>query len=157
MKSKARIALLLFSTALVLAPSIVVAEDPMEAFGALVEGRWTAGDSRHEFEWGVGRRAVRARSYYKTEQGWTLVGEGMWFWDPAQEVIRGVVVATAMPIDLFEYRSEVQDNEIVHDLAAHGPAGGKFVESWRFAGDEYHWTLEGGPEPMTATYRRDVQ
>lgn len=157
MRSETKVALLLLFATLVLAPTVVVAEGPLEAFGALVEGRWIADESRHVFEWGVDRRAIRARSYQNTEQGWTLVGEGMWFWDPAEETIRGVAVAIAMPVDLFEYRSEVQDNEIVHALTAHGPAGGEFVERWRFVGDEYHWTLEAGPEPMTATYRRAAQ
>ncbi len=111
-------------------------------FGALVEGEWHGEDSRHVFEWGVGKRSLRSRSYQESEGGWNLVGEGMWFWDPGQATIRGIAVAIGMPVELFEYRSEVQGTEVVHDLVAQGPAGGEYGERWVFADGTYRWTLE---------------
>jgi hypothetical protein len=132
------------------------AETPLEAFGTLVVGEWETEDSRHVFEWGVARKVVRSRSYFKVEREWTLVSEGLWFWDARQEQVRGVAVATGMPVELFEYRSKIREKEVVHELDAQGPAGGKFVERWKFGGGEYHWTLEnpqGGEPIMGATYR----
>jgi hypothetical protein len=132
---------------------------PLDAFGALVVGEWEAEDSRHVFEWGLGQRMIRSRSYHKSEGGWTLVSDGMWFWDDGQKTIRGVAVAIGMPVELFEYRSEVRGSEVVHNLLAQGPAGGEYVERWTFAGGEYRWSLEvekdGKPEQiMGGSYRR---
>lgn len=133
------------------------AETPLEAFGGLAVGEWETEDSRHVLEWGVARKVVRSTSYFKVEGEWTLVSEGMWFWDARQQQIRGVAVATGMPVELFEYRSTIREKEVVHELEAQGPAGGKFVERWSFDGGEYSWTLEnpqGGEPLMGGTYRR---
>ena len=143
---------------LTLLPGVVpAAETPLEAFGALVVGEWEAEDSRHVLEWGVARKVVRSSSYFKVEGEWTLVSEGLWFWDARQEQVRGVAVATGMPVELFEYRSKIRENEVVHELDAQGPAGGKFVERWKFGGGEYRWTLEspqGGEPIMGGTFQR---
>lgn len=149
--------LLLAATAL--GPRPAAAENELQAFGALVEGTWVGDGTRHVFEWGVGRRALRSRTYSGTGDRWTLVGEGMWFWDADAGAIRGVAVAVGMPVDLFEYRSAVRGVEIVHSLAAQGPMGGQFVERWQFAEGEYSWALEtagDGPRErlMGGTYRR---
>jgi hypothetical protein len=146
--------LLAFTLASGFAPA---AETPLEAFGTLVVGQRETEDSRHVIEWGVARKVVRSRSYFKVEGKWSLVSEGLWFWDARQEQLRGVAVATGMPVDLFEYSSTVREKEVVHELDAQGPAGGKFVERWKFDGDSYHWTLEnpqGGEPIMGSTYQR---
>jgi hypothetical protein len=159
MKLKMKAAMLFLSAVLASALPMAASASPLDAFGALVVGEWEAEDSRHVLEWGVGQRTIRSRSYHKSGEGWTLVGEGMWFWDASQKTIRGVVVAIGMPVELFEYRSEVRGREIVHDLVAQGPAGGEYVERWAFVGDEYRWSLEvekdGNPEQlMGGGYRR---
>jgi hypothetical protein len=62
-----------------------------------------------------------------------------------------------MPIELFEYRSRVQGEQIVHNLVAQGAMGGIYVERWRFADGEYRWALEEpkeGKEIMNGSYRR---
>jgi hypothetical protein len=132
---------------------------PLDAFGALVVGEWEADDSRQVFEWGVGQQTIRSRSYFKSDDGWTLVGEGMWYWDARQATIRGVAVAIEMPVELFEYRSVVRNREIVHELVAQGAAGGEFVERWVFDEGGYRWSLEAEAngaleEIMGGTYRR---
>jgi hypothetical protein len=97
-----------------LAPSIVApgtlsaetdpaAKTPLEAFGGLTIGEWETEDSRHVLKWGVARKVVRSTSYFKVEGEWTLVSEGMWFWDAREQQIRGIAVATGMPVELFEY------------------------------------------------------
>jgi hypothetical protein len=152
-------ALLLFLAVSATGLPIPASTSPLDAFGALVVGEWKVEGSRHVLEWGVGQKVIRSRSYQKSEQGWTLVGEGMWFWDAGQNTIRGLVVAIGMPVDLFDYRSEVRGGEIVHKLSAQGPAGGEFVERWVFSGDEYRWSLEvekeGKPKAiMGGAYQR---
>lgn len=143
----------------VLATGVALAEEesPIASFGALVIGEWETADSRHTFEWGVGKRVVRSRSYFRKDGTWELVSEGWWFWDGAQATLRGFAVAVGMPVEVFEYRSIIEGAEIVHDLEAQGAAGGSYVERWRFAGDEYDWSLEspdGGEKIMAGTYRR---
>ena len=133
--------------------------ESLAAFGALVVGSFEANDSRHEYEWGIDGRVIRSRSYFKSDEGWTLVSEGMWFWDPGESIVRGAVVAIDMPVDLFEYRSVVEDDEIVHELMAHGAQGGRFIERWVFDDDGYRWTLERPSDEsterlMSGAYRR---
>ena len=115
---------------------------PLADFGALVVGAWEDEGSRHVHEWGVGQRVITSKSYTRSADAWQLVSEGMWFWDPTEDAIRGVVVALGMPVELFEYRSEVRGRDVVHSLFAHGQGGGRFVERWRFVEGAYAWTLE---------------
>lgn len=122
-------------------------------FGERMVGTWEGDGSRHVFEWGVDRRAIRSRSYGADGEG--LVSEGFWFWDPEDRVIRGRVVATGMGIDLFEYTTRLEEDQIVHELAAHGPMGGDFVERWVFEDVGYRWSLEqGGEIHMSGSYVR---
>ncbi|MBT8405114.1 MAG: hypothetical protein KJP18_14725 [Gemmatimonadetes bacterium] len=137
----------------------VATPQPLQEFGALAIGVWQDATSWHVLEWTLGETAIRSRSYSASPSDSSLVSEGLWFWDPSEETIRGVVVAQGMPIELFEYRSEVRGGRIVHDLEAHGPAGGRYIETWIFEGDGYRWTLEqeveGSPALlMDGAYRR---
>ena len=135
------------------------AETSLAAFGELIVGEWEGDGSRHVHEWGVGHKVIRSRSYFQAEGEWMLVSEGMWFWDADEQTVRGVTVAVGMPAELFLYRSTVRGNEVVHDLVARGPAGGRFVERWLFDGGGYEWSLEqeqdGKPQRlMGGAYRR---
>ena len=47
----------------------------LQALGDLIVGSWEAADSRHVIEWGVGRKLIRARSYFPSEDGWRLSGK----------------------------------------------------------------------------------
>lgn len=107
-----------------LSPGGAAGQTPLDDFAARVLGSWEGDDSRHEFTWGVGQRVVRSRSWFADGNGWTLVSEGWWYWDPAEESIRGQTVAVGMGIDLFEYRSRIEGETIVHDLVSHGEFGG---------------------------------
>ena len=119
-------------------------------FGERMVGTWESADSRHVFEWGVGRLAIRTRSYFEDGPRWRLVSEGFWYWDPTARAIRGVSVAVDMPVALFEYTSRIQGDEIVHDLVTHGDMAGRYVERWIFQGDAYAWTLEQGGARLAA-------
>lgn len=132
--------------------------NPLAEFGELAVGEWTSADSRHVLEWGVGQMSIQSRSYFGTEGDWTLVSEGMWFWDPALETIRGVAVAIEMPVSLFEYASRVEAGVVIHDLQAHGQGGGHFQEVWTFGEDSYDWALYPssgeGDRLMGGAYKR---
>ena len=145
-------------------PVPLVGQDTMEAealspalasFGERMVGTWEDGGSRHVFGWAVGRQAVTSRSYTAADGDWQPVSQGFWWWDPRDEVIRGRVVAVDMGIDLFEYVTRVDEDEIVHDLTAHGAAGGAFVERWVVETDVYRWSLEqDGEAIMGGVYQR---
>lgn len=121
------------------------AAEGLAGFGRLVTGEWVANDSRHRFEWGVGGQVIHSKSYFPGDDGWVLVSEGMWYWDPAARAIRGVVVAIDMPVTLFEYRTRVEGETVVHDLVSHGEMGGRYEERWAFDASGYRWTLRSSP------------
>jgi len=142
--------------------SAVAQEDPtspLETFGALAVGEWNAPDSRHVLEWGVGRKIIHSRSYFLSGQEWVLVSEGIWYEDPSGSGVRGVSVAIEMPVDLFEYHSEVRGEAIVHRLVSYGAMGGEYRETWQFDDEGYRWTLEQDKDGalqrvMGGAYRR---
>lgn len=128
---------------------------PLADFGQRMVGTWEAPNSRHVFEWGVGERVVKSTSYVPEGDDWTVVSEGFWYWDREDEVIRGRTVAVGMGIDLFEYTTRVDGDQIVHELIAHGDISGAFVERWTFREDAYEWSLEqDGERLMDGVYRR---
>lgn len=130
-------------------------DDEWSRFGAHTVGTWEAEDSRHVFTWGVGKRVVFSRSYFPTPDGWSLVSEGIWYWDPSIEAIRGTTIAIGMPVELLQYTTRLEGDDIVHELRAVGPMGGDYVERWRMEPDGYAWTLEqDGQQVMEGRYRR---
>ncbi len=116
----------------------------LEAFGALAVGEWTAANSRHVLEWGVGRQVIHSKSYFGSGEDWVLVAEGFWYQDPSGSGVRGVSVAIEMPVNLFEYHSEVEGDSIVHRLVSYGEMGGEYRETWQFDGEGYRWTPGAG-------------
>ena len=137
------------------APGATAQESELEAYGDLVVGTWEADDSRHDFAWGVGSQVVKSTGYALDGAEWVIVSEGWWYWDPSEQTIRGQTVAVGMGIDLFEHRTRVEGDRIVHDLIAHGEMGGTFVERWTFDGEGYTWSLEqNGARLMGGAYRR---
>lgn len=134
--------------------------NPLAGFERLIGGRWDAGDSRHVFEWGVGRQVVRSRSYFVTDGRERLVSEGMWYWHPEDCVIRGTVVAVEMPVFLFEMETRFVGDTLVSELVTYGEQGGKYREQWVFSGDTtYEWTLfntanAGAQAVMRGKYHR---
>ncbi len=132
----------------------------LEGFGALVVGEWEADDSRHVFEWGVGRRLLRSRSYFPAADGWRLVSEGMWWWDEEVQAVRGLTFATGMPVSRFDYLTRVEGSRVVHAVEAMAPEGPlELRETWVFGNGSYTWLVEsrgesGWEEWMSGSYRR---
>lgn len=139
------------------------APGPLAGFERLIGGRWHLEGSYQEFEWGVGRRSVKARSYFVVEGKPRLVSEGTWYWHPGEGKVKGIFTAIDMPVELFEYTTRFEGNSIVSDLVAHTADGEKaaYTEKWEFV-DESHfeWTLfsetpDGPREEMGGTYSRN--
>ena len=132
----------------------------LEELGQLMVGTWTAPDSRHVHEWGVGRQTIRSRSYFPSGDGWKLVSEGMWYWDDEIQAIRGTLIAIDMPVSRFEYQTTVSGPVVTHTLRAFGTSGGRYVETWTFAGDGYTWRLQqaegDGATIMSGSYQREA-
>lgn len=140
------------------------APNPLEPFGKLVGGQWQLDGSYQEFEWGLGRRSVKARSYFVVEGEPRLVSEGIWFWHPGEEQIKGVFTAIDMPVVFFDYTTRFESNTMINDLRAYGVNGTetRYLETWDFIDDEHYvWALakktpEGLKEQMSGTYSRDA-
>ena len=138
------------------------ATNPLAPFERLVGGQWHLADSYQEFEWGVGKRSVKARSYFLVDGTPKLVSEGIWYWHPGDEKIKGVFTAVDMPVTFFDYTTRFDDNRMVSDLKSYGPKGDEkaYVEVWEFKDSSHFvWKLiqetDGGPqEVMSGTYAR---
>lgn len=136
---------LLFASALHAQEAVPAAtEDPLAPFDRLVGGQWHLGDSYQEFEWGVGRLSVKARSYFIVDGVPQLVSEGTWYWHPERNVIRGTFTAIEMPVSLFEYETRFDGATMVSELTTYDASGAKtaYVEQWQFLDDKtFEWTL----------------
>ena len=130
----------------------------LEAFGALVVGTWRADDAKHVHTWGVGKKLIHSASYFLVDGEWKLVSEGIWYWDDQERTIRSTHVAIDMPVERFEYRTEVKGALVEHELTAYGSQPGDFVEIWSFHEDGYDWRLESpddrGTRVMGGSFRR---
>lgn len=134
---------------------------PLAAFERLVGERWHFGDTYQVYEWGVGKRAVRARAYSPSADGPALVSEGFWYYQPESQEIRGTFVAIGMGLDLFEYVTTFEGDTMTSRLTVHGPEGrAEYVETLEFRDDDhYAWALwretpEGREEVMAGDYER---
>ncbi len=136
--------------------------DPLAPFERLVGGRWSIEGSYQEFEWGLGRRSVKARSYFVVDGEPILVSEGMWYWSPAEERIRGVFTAIEMPVVHFDYTTRFEGDVMLNELRSYDADGGETVyeETWEFTDDDHFlWklfrkTADGLKEEMGGTFSR---
>ncbi len=117
----------------------------MEVLGRMVGGKWYQGDEFFQtFEWGVGEQAIRAKGYFIANGTPKLVSEGIWFWHPADRVVRAYGVAIDMPMVTWEYETRLSGNELQHVLTTYTADGTPTVmrELWTFRDrDHYEWTL----------------
>jgi len=138
------------------------APDPLVPFERLMGGQWHLDGSYQEFEWGVGRRSVKARSYFLVDGQPKLVSEGFWFWHPGEKQIKGVFTAIDMPVVFFDYTTRFEGTKMVNDLHSYSAKGTEsvYVETWDFTDDTHFvWKLmkktpEGLNEVMGGTYTK---
>lgn len=137
-------------------------EEPLAGFHRLIGGQWHLDDSYQEFEWGVGRKSVIARSFFAIDGKPVPVSEGMWFWHPGEQTIKGVVTAINMPVEFFDYTTRFEADKMVSELTSYDAAGdaSRYVETFEFLDEShYRWTLftetgEGLQKVMGGTYTR---
>lgn len=136
--------------------------DPLADFERIIGGQWRLEGSHQEFEWGVSRRSVVGRSYFDVDGATKLVSEGLWYWHPGEEKIRGVFTAVDMPVDLFDYTTRFEDDQMISELIAYAADGTRttYVETWTFTDDSHFvWTLlretaDGLVKEMEGLYTR---
>ncbi len=134
---------------------------PLAAFDRLVGGRWYFGDTYQVFEWGVGKRALRATAYFPSPEGPKLTSEGLWYFHPESDEIRGIFVSIEMGLDLFEYVTTFEGDTMTSRLSVHGPKGREeYIETLEFTdADHYVWSLwrdttDGRDKVMEGSYER---
>ena len=135
---------------------------PLQPFERLVGGQWHLQNTFLVFEWGVGRKSVRARSYRVIAGEAKLVSEGAWYWHAGDGAIKGVFTAIDMPVELFDYTARFEGDTMFFDLSAYAASGNetRFSETWKFVDDShFEWTLsgvlpDGRAETMSGTYER---
>lgn len=116
---------------------------PLAGFERLMGGRWQLDNSYQTFEWGVGEMSVVSRSFVQTQSGDKLVSEGVWYVHPGDQVIRGVFTAIDMGIQLFEYETRFEGDEIISKLVTwdDNQQRGEWEERWTFT-DKRHYIWE---------------
>jgi hypothetical protein len=135
---------------------------PLKPFERLIGGEWHLDNSFQVFEWGVGKTSVKVKSYINTEGGAILVTEGMWFWHPADNKLKGSFTAIQMPVVYFDYETQVIENQFKHKIKTYTSVGEltEYQETWQFINDNaYEWTLlrktdTGYIKDMTGTFKR---
>ena len=118
--------------------------EKLAPFSRLIGGKWYLANTYQVFEWGVGNKAVRARSYIIDEGTAKPVSEGNWFWHPGEQKIKGFMVALDMPAVLFEYDTQFSGDSMINELVTYDADGAKTVyrEIWEFTSeDSFFWTL----------------
>ena len=136
--------------------------DPLAPFERLMGGQWHLDGSFQEFEWGVGKRSAKARSYFIVDGKPRLVAEGVWFWHPGEKQIKGTVTAIDMPVVFFDYTTRFEGDRMVSELRSYGPKGNRtdYVETWDFTDEaRFIWKLlrktpDGLKEEMGGIYTR---
>ena len=147
-------------------PIVVAAEaepesNPLAGFDRFVGGRWYFGETYQTFEWGVGKRVLRATAHFPSPDGPKLGSEGFWYLHPESGEIRGTFVSIEEGLDLFEYVTSFDADTVKSRVSIHGPKGrGEYFETLRFTdADHYVWSLwretaEGREQIVKHEYER---
>ena len=134
---------------------------PLAGFDRLVGGSWYFDETYQTFDWGVGKRALRAIAYFPSPEGPKLTSEGRWYFHPESGEIRGIFVSIEMGLDLFEYVTSFDVDTVMSRVSIHGPKGREeFFETLEFTDDDHYvWSLwretaEGREKVLAHNYER---
>ncbi len=144
------------------APTSPAVLSPLAPFESLIGGQWHLDGSYQELEWGLDGMSVKSKSYVMVGGESQLVSEGLWFWHPGEQQIKGIFTAVDMPVVFFDYTTRFEDEKMVSDLVTYDAAGARseFVEVWDLVDERHYvWTLsvrspDGLQEVMAGTYER---
>ncbi|SHF38895.1 hypothetical protein SAMN05443144_10834 [Fodinibius roseus] len=163
MKNKIMLCLsyFLLSIAIALLPTLSYSQSTnhLQSFDQFI-GEWELDNSLQVFEWGPGKTSVMAKSYQTGSDGSrTLVSEGMWFWHPGKQEIKGYVTATNIPVVFFDYTTTFENGGMASDLTAYDKNGIKsaYREVMEMQSDStYKWILmQQGKAVMEGVFMRE--
>ena len=169
MKLKHTIAYFLFISLFVCSPVGLLAQvtnnnpiDSLSQFSRLIGGEWHLDGSYQVFEWGVGKRSVKSRSYFIIDGKSKLVSEGIWVWHPGEKKLKGYFTAIEMPVVFFDYTTSFKGNIMMNELISYSLQGNPeiYFETWEFTDDDHFvWTLfsktiDGDKKIMGGNYER---
>ena len=118
--------------------------NPLSSFESLIGGEWHQQGGFQIFRWGVGKKSVQAENYFMMNGEAQKVSEGVWFWHPGEQQIKGFFTATNMPVEFFDYNTRFTKTGLESDLEAYDAAGNltRFTETWEFETEnKIRWTL----------------
>lgn len=118
--------------------------NPLSEFESIIGGEWHQESGYQIFRWGVGKKTVHAENYFLMNGEEQKVSEGVWFWHPGEQKIKGYFTAINMPVEFFDYTSRFTDSGIESDLKAYNSTGQltQYIESWEFENqDRIKWVL----------------
>lgn len=110
-------------------------------------GVWEAtdGSSRQELTWGLDRRVIQTRMWFRDGDAWKLVSEGSFHTDPGRQQVVGFAVVIDMPVSHFDIAARFGDDGLEFDNQAYAADGTPLVskEFWRQEDgpDHYSWHL----------------
>lgn len=132
--------------------------EPLKPFEQFI-GEWKLDNAVQVFEWGVGKTSVMGKSYrLDSDKSRTLISEGMWFWHPGEQKVKGFFMAINMPVVFFDYTTRFQDRKMVSELSSFDKTGNKssYTEWMELQSDStYKWTLmQKGNVVMNGVFTR---
>lgn len=120
------------------------AENPLLGFEQLMGGEWHQDGGYQTFRWGVGKKSVIAENYFVLNGEPQKVSEGIWFWHPGEQQIKGYFTAINMPVEFFDYTTRFTETGFESDLKTYDSSGHstRYLEKWEFESqDIIKWTL----------------
>lgn len=142
--------------------AVLKAENPLEQFAQLIGGEWHLEGSYQVYEWGVGKKSVKASGFFIVDGKPKLVSEGFWFWHPGERKIKGYFTAIDMPVVFYDYTTRFEERRMISELKAYSPGGREmsYTEIYEFIDEKnYQWSLlkdtgEGLKEVMGGVFER---
>ncbi|MDR9409377.1 MAG: hypothetical protein RI573_11080 [Balneolaceae bacterium] len=118
--------------------------NPLSGFETIIGGEWHQQGGYQIFKWGLGKKSVIADNYFIVEAEAQKVSEGVWFWHPGEQQIKGYFTAINMPVEFFDYSTRFIEDGIESDLSAYNSSGQltQYSEKWVFDDqNQISWTL----------------
>lgn len=118
--------------------------NPLVRFEAIIGGKWHQQGGYQVFKWGVGKKSVIAENFFMIDGKAQKVSEGVWFWHPGEQQIKGYFTAIKMPVEFYDYTTRFTDGGIESDLSAYNSSGQltQYFEEWVFDDqNQISWTL----------------
>lgn len=137
--------------------------NPLSKFEAIIGGEWHQKGGFQTFRWGIGKKSVIAENYFMIDGEAEKVSEGIWFWHPGEQRIKGYFTAINMPVSFFDYTLRFTNEGTKSNLSAYDSSGKltQYIERWVFDNkDQISWTLysidgEQKTEVMSGTMTRN--